>query len=73
MGSKVKKVTKRVSQKKGSRKSSGMIDFHYGDVSYQIDPTRRKVYRQWVEVETAKTFLIMGAYNHLTAQTKKAV
>ncbi|HXH27750.1 MAG TPA: hypothetical protein VNL37_01825 [Candidatus Polarisedimenticolia bacterium] len=72
MGNKPRKAATK-GTRKASRKSHGMIDFHYGDVSYQIDPTRRKVYRHWVEVETAKTFLIMGAYNHSMAQTKKAV
>ncbi len=50
---------------------SGMIDFNFGDVAYQIDPTRNKVYHRWVEVATARTFLIMGAYNQ--AHVDKAV
>jgi len=50
-----------------------MIDFDFGDVSYQIDPSRRKVYHRWVEVETAKTFLIMGAFNQSHSQARKAV
>ncbi len=52
-------------------KQCGMIDFTFGNTSYQIDPGRRKVYQRWIEVETAKTFLIMGAWNQ--AQDKKAV
>ena len=41
----------------------GMIDFSFGNTLYQIDPGRKKVYHRWVEVETAKTSLIMGAYS----------
>lgn len=48
----------------------GMIDFSFGDTLYQIDPNRRKVYHRWVEVETAKTSLIMGAYSHAAATAK---
>jgi len=40
-----------------------MIDFNFDNTLYQIDPTRRKVYRGWIEVETAKTSLIFGAYS----------
>lgn len=59
--------------KKAASKQNGMIDFNFGNVSYQIDPGRRKVYHRWVEVETAKTFLIMGAFNSTQAQARKAV
>ena len=61
------------SKKHSSRQSNGMIDFSYSNVSYQIDPTRRKVYHRWIEVETAKTCLIMGAWNQSRAQEKRAV
>jgi hypothetical protein len=47
-----------------------MIDFSFGDIQYQIDPTRRKVYRHWVEVETSKSALIMGVFS--TAATAAA-
>ena len=43
------------SAKKPAAKQNSMIDFDFGNVSYQIDPSRRKVYHRWVEVETAKT------------------
>jgi len=69
----MKKKTGRTSNRKAAGKTNGMIDFHYGDVAYQIDPTRRKVYQRWVEVPTAKTFLIMGAYSQAEVPTKKAV
>jgi hypothetical protein len=54
--------------RKTARVKNGMIDFHFGDTLYQIDPSRRKVYRHWIEVETAKTFLIMGAFSHSQAR-----
>ncbi|HEX9426324.1 MAG TPA: hypothetical protein VGA64_00950 [Candidatus Polarisedimenticolia bacterium] len=66
-------MKKKAQGKKSAPKQDGMIDFSFGNASYQIDPNRRKVYQRWVEVETAKTFLIMGAWNQTQAQTKKAV
>ncbi len=68
-----KKKAAVASKKRSSRPSNGMIDFSYANVSYQIDPTRRKVYQRWIEVETAKTCLIMGAWNQSQAQEKRAV
>jgi hypothetical protein len=61
------------SGRKSMANQNGMIDFNFGDISYQIDPGRRKVYHRWVEVETAKTSLIMGAFNQTQAQSRKAV
>ena len=66
-------MKKKTQGKKSAPKNGSMIDFNFGDTSYQIDPTRRKVYHRWVEVETAKTFLIMGAFSTAKAQTNKAV
>jgi hypothetical protein len=48
-----------------------VVDFHYDNANYQIDTQRRKVYRKWVEVESARTYLIMSAWSTLNA--KKAV
>jgi hypothetical protein len=59
--------------KKSSKPSHGMVDFDYANISYQIDPTRRKVYHRWIEVETAKTCLIMGAWTQSQAPEKRAV
>jgi hypothetical protein len=59
--------------KKAKKSSNGMIDFDYANVSYQIDPTRRKVYHRWIEVETAKTCMIMGAYTQSQGAIKRAV
>jgi len=56
-----------------SKQLNGMVDFSYANVSYQIDPTRRKVYCRWIEVETAKTCLIMCAWNQWHAQEERAV
>lgn len=48
----------------------GMIEFNFDNTLYQIDPTRRKVYRRWIEVETAKTSLIFGAYSSTVSVAK---
>lgn len=60
-------------RKKSSQRQNGMINFSFADVSYQIDPSRRKVYHRWIEVETAKTCQIMGAWSQSRAQEKRAV
>jgi hypothetical protein len=69
----MKKKTAVTSKKQSSRQQNGMVDFSYANVSYQIDPTRRKVYHRFIAVETAKTCLIMGAWTQLQAQEKRAV
>jgi len=61
--------------KKGTPKrqapASQIVEFAYDNTSYQIDTQRRKVYRKWVEVESARTYLIMSAWAALNV--KKAV
>jgi hypothetical protein len=47
-----------------------MIEFNFDNTLFQIDPTRRKVYRRWIEVETAKTSLIFGAYTSTMSLAK---
>ena len=49
--------------RKTRKNAHGMIDFSYANIEYQIDPNRRKVYHRWIEVETSKTSLIMGAFS----------
>ena len=48
-----------------------IVDFDYDNTRYQIDTQRRKVYRKWVEVESARTYLIMSAWSALSG--RKAV
>ncbi len=48
-----------------------IVEFAYDNTSYQIDTQRRKVYRKWIEVESARTYLIMSAWSALN--TKKAI
>ncbi len=48
-----------------------VVDFDYDNTNYQIDTQRRKVYRKWIEVESARTYLIMSAWSTLNG--KKAV
>ncbi|MCI0566855.1 MAG: hypothetical protein L0170_15575 [Acidobacteria bacterium] len=61
--------------KKGTPKRpvpvTSIVEFAYDNTSYQIDPERRKVYRKWIEVESARTYLIMSAWSALNV--KKAV
>lgn len=64
-------MKKKAQGKKG--KPNGMVDFFYGNTSYQIDPNRRKVYHRWIEVETARTSLIMSAWSQTQAPVRKAV
>ena len=66
----MKRKSKTPSVRKPAKNSFGMIDFSFGNTLYQIDPTRRKVYHRWVEVEPAKTSLIMGAYSSALPQAK---
>ena len=58
----MKPKSKARSARKSRKNPYGMIEFNFDNTLYQIDPTRRKVYHRWVEVETAKTSLIFGAY-----------
>ena len=62
----------RSGKRQSSKSQNGMINFDFANVSYQIDPNRRKVYLRWIEVETAKTFQIMGAWSQ-TQSSHKAV
>ncbi len=62
-----------IARKKPAQSQNGMINFSFANVPYQIDPSRRKVYHRWIEVETAKTSLIMGAWSQYRAQEKRAV
>ncbi len=57
------KPTRKATKRRKSSTHTGMIDFNFDKTLYQIDTSRRKVYQNWVEVETSKTFLIMGAYS----------
>lgn len=58
----MKPKSKARSARKSRKNPYGMIEFNFDNTLYQIDPTRRKVYLRWIEVETAKTSLIFGAY-----------
>ena len=39
-----------------------IVNFHFGNRTYQIDPERQKVYRSFVEIETAKAFEIFSVW-----------
>ena len=64
------KTTRKGKKRTKSGGKNGMIDFNFGETLYQIDPNRKKVYHKWVEVETSKTFQIIGAYSSAQVQAK---
>jgi hypothetical protein len=39
-----------------------IVSFTFQDRTYQIDPGRKKVYRRFVEIETAKAFEILSIW-----------
>lgn len=39
-----------------------VVDFSFNDRTYQIDPSRRKVYRQFVEIETSRASEIFSSW-----------
>jgi len=43
--------------------SRSFVDFEFENMTYQIDPTRRKVYRSFVEVETSRASQIFATYH----------
>jgi hypothetical protein len=45
-----------------------IVDFDFGDRTYQIDPARQKVYRRFVEIETAKAVEIFSNWRSQNLQ-----
>jgi hypothetical protein len=39
------------------------VDFRFEDTTYQIDPSKRKVYRSFVEVETSRASHIIACFH----------
>ena len=52
-------------RRKKAKESNPIVSFQFEDQNYQIDPERRQVYRNWVSVESAKTFLVMNAWSNI--------
>lgn len=44
-----------------------VINFSFGARTYQIDPSRHKVYRQFVEIETSKAATIYSSWRAANA------
>ncbi|HEX5042681.1 MAG TPA: hypothetical protein VFV75_07230 [Candidatus Polarisedimenticolaceae bacterium] len=57
-----RKATRRVQD------SNPFVNFSHNDNTYQIDPERRKVYRRFVEIETAKAAEIFSSWRSQNAQ-----
>ena len=47
---------------RSDRTPAKIVDFDFEDRTYQIDPDRQKVYRKFVEIETAKAFEIFTVW-----------
>lgn len=45
-----------------------VVDYSFHDRTYQIDPSRQKVYRQFVEIETSRAFEIFSSWRSHNAQ-----
>lgn len=43
------------------------VDYTFEGITYTLDLTRNKVYRNFMAVETNKGFTILGAYRHQVA------
>ena len=60
-----------MARKRGRRVSEveiKIVNFDFGDRTYQIDPARQKVYRRFVEIETSKAFEIYSNWRSQNAQ-----
>jgi hypothetical protein len=44
-----------------------IVNFEFQDRTYQIDPGQKKVYRRFVEIETAKAFEIFSVWRRARA------
>ena len=43
-----------------------VVDYHFGAMTYQIDPERQKVYRRFVEIETGRASTIFASWRAST-------
>jgi hypothetical protein len=60
-----------MARKRGRRVSEveiKIVNFDFGDRTYQIDPARQKVYRRFVEIETSKAFEIYSNWRSQNVQ-----
>ncbi len=53
----------RKSQSSSTPGKRSFVDFQFENTTYQIDPTRRKVYRSFVEVETSRASQIIATFH----------
>lgn len=45
-----------------------VVSYSFNDRTYQIDPSRQKVYRQFVEIETSRAFEIFSSWRARNAR-----
>ena len=55
------------SSRAASNDSQRFVDFRWEGQQYTLDVDRKKVYRNWMAVETNKGFTILGAYRQSLA------
>jgi len=48
--------------RKADVKPLRIVQYDFENLTYQIDPGRNKVYRRFVEIETAKAFAILASW-----------
>lgn len=53
--------------KNGAEQRVPIVNFEFQDRTYQIDPGSKKVYRRFVEIETAKAFEIFSVWRRASA------
>ena len=54
--------------KRVSESDIRIVNYDFGDRTYQIDTTRKKVYRSFVEIETSKAVEIFSSWRSQNAQ-----
>ncbi len=60
-------MTRKTERVKGSS-AVNVVQFHFENRTYQIDPARRKVYRSFVEIETSKACEIYSLWRARSIQ-----
>jgi hypothetical protein len=49
---------------RATQQAPTFVNFDYENRTYQIDPDLKKVYRRFVEIETAKAAAIIAVWRH---------
>ena len=60
-------MPRKITAKSASPIRTPIVNFEFQDRTYQIDPRQKKVYRRFVEIETAKAFEIFSSWRRASA------